>query len=79
MDVVKPRYQEYYEMLSNLWETGWGADHPGRQARGWLAKVDGFLMIRLDDNSLGAGNLAVRVSRSLRAFSVPKDTHAAGI
>jgi glycosyltransferase involved in cell wall biosynthesis len=36
MEAVKPRYREYFEMLSDLWKDGWSADNLGRQGLGWL-------------------------------------------
>jgi glycosyltransferase involved in cell wall biosynthesis len=31
MESVKPRYQEYFEMLSDLWDEGWYAGKVGRR------------------------------------------------
>lgn len=36
MDRVKWRYQEYFEMLSDLWEKGWYAMHSNRRDLDWL-------------------------------------------
>jgi glycosyltransferase involved in cell wall biosynthesis len=36
MDRVKWKYQEYFEMLSDLWIEGWNTIHSDRQDLDWL-------------------------------------------
>lgn len=36
MERVRYRYQEYFEMLTDLWKTGWYTLHPERREMGWL-------------------------------------------
>lgn len=38
MERIKWMYQEYFEMLSNLWGKGWSQLHPERQNLDWLRK-----------------------------------------
>ena len=38
LDRVKWMYQEYFEMLSDLWNDGWYAIHENRKDLNWLAK-----------------------------------------
>lgn len=36
MERVKYRYQEYFEMLADVWKRGWYEEHPERQDLNWL-------------------------------------------